>query len=83
MFFKKIETEGIAHYAYMVGDGAYVAVIDPVRDMGIYMHEARKAGLKIAYIFETHRNEDFISGSRELGDKTGATVYISGHVRSS
>jgi hydroxyacylglutathione hydrolase len=79
MFFKKIETEGIAHYAYMVGDGAYVAVIDPVRDMGIYMHEARKAGLKIAYIFETHRNEDFISGSRELGDKTGATVYISGH----
>lgn len=79
MFFKNIETKGIAHYSYMVGDGDYIAVIDPVRDVGIYMHEARKAGMRIKYIFETHRNEDFVSGSPELSEKTGATVYISGH----
>ena len=58
MFFKQIETKGIAHYSYMVGDEDYIAVIDPVRDVGIYMEEARKAGMKIKYIFETHRNED-------------------------
>ena len=79
MFFKKIETKGIAHYSYMVGDNGNIAVIDPVRDVGIYMNEARKAGLKIKYIFETHRNEDFVSGSMELGEKSGATIYISGH----
>lgn len=79
MFFKKIETKGIAHYSYMVGDNGHIAVIDPVRDVGIYMNEARKAGMKIKYIFETHRNEDFISGSMELGEKSGATIYISDH----
>lgn len=79
MFFKKIETEGLAHYSYMIGDANEIAVIDPMRDIDIYMHEARKAGMRIKYIFETHRNEDFIAGSMELADKTGATIYISEH----
>lgn len=79
MFFKRIETEGIAHYSYMVGDENHIAIIDPVRDVGIYMHEARKVGMKIQHIFETHRNEDVVSGSMELGEKTGATIHISGH----
>ncbi len=79
MYFKKIETQGIAHYSYMVGDEEFIAVIDPVRDVGIYMKEARKAGLKIKYILETHRNEDYVSGARELGHKTGASIYVSGH----
>lgn len=79
MFFKKIETKGIAHFSYMIGDGDYIAVIDPVRDIGIYMDEARKAGKRIKYIFETHRNEDYVSGSMELAEKTGAQIYISGH----
>ena len=79
MFFKIVETKGIAHYSYIVGDGDYIAVIDPVRDVGIYMEEARKAGMRIKYIFETHRNEDYVSGSIELGEKTGATIYISAH----
>ncbi len=79
MFFKRVETKGLAHYSYMIGDGEYIAVIDPMRDVGVYMHEARKAGMQIKYIFETHRNEDFVVGSRELGEKTGAKIYISGH----
>jgi len=79
MFFKKIESEGLAHYSYMVGEGKEVAVIDPRRDVGVYIKEARKEGLKINYILETHRNEDYIVGSRELAERTGATIYISGH----
>ena len=79
MFFKKIETEGLAHYSYMIGDANDIAVIDPMRDVEVYMHEARKAGMRIKYIFETHRNEDFVIGSMELADKTGATIYISDH----
>ncbi len=79
MYFKMVETEGLAHYSYMIGDGDDIAVIDPMRDIEIYMHEARKAGMRIKYILETHRNEDFIVGSMELAEKTGATIYISGH----
>ncbi len=79
MYFKVVETEGLAHYSYMIGDGDDIAVIDPMRDIDSYMHEARKAGMRIKYIFETHRNEDFIIGSMELAEKTGATIYISDH----
>ena len=79
MFYKKIETEGLAHYSYMIGDADDIAVIDPMRDVEVYMHAAREAGMRIKYIFETHRNEDFVIGSIELAENTGATVYISGH----
>jgi len=79
MYFKKFETKGLAHYSYMIGDDAEIAVIDPMRDVEIYMQEARKAGMRIKYIFETHRNEDFVIGSMELAEKTGATIYISEH----
>ncbi len=79
MFFKQIESEGLAHYSYMVGEGNEAAVIDPRRDIGVYLKEARKNGLKIKYILETHRNEDYIIGSRELAERTGAAIYISGH----
>ena len=79
MFFKQIETKSLAHYSYMIGDGDDIAVIDPMRDVSVYMHEARKAGMRIKYIFETHRNEDYVIGSMELAEKTGAKVYISDH----
>lgn len=79
MFFKKIVTEGLAHYSYMIGDADDIAVIDPMRDVEIYMHEARIAGMRIKYILETHRNEDFLIGSMELAEKTGAMIYISAH----
>ncbi len=79
MFFKRIVTKGLAQYSYMVGDGETLAIIDPMRDVEVYMEEARLAGMRIEYIFETHRNEDFLVGSRELSEKTGAKVYISDH----
>lgn len=79
MFFKQIESAGLAHFSYMVGEGKEVAVIDPRRDIGVYLEEARREGLKIKYILETHRNEDYIIGSMELAERTGATIYLSGH----
>lgn len=85
MYFRKIFTPGLLHYSYIVGDRDEIAIIDPMRDVDVYMEEARKANKKITHIFETHRNEDYISGSMELSEKTGAEIYISkyeelGHV---
>lgn len=77
MFLKKIDTKGLAHYSYLIGSGSEFAVIDPRRDVEIYIKEARKANKKITHIFETHRNEDYISGAVELAEKTGAKIYIS------
>lgn len=77
MFFKRIETDGLAHYSYLIGDGGKAFVIDPMRDVQIYLDIAAEEGLKITDIFESHRNEDYIIGSIELADKTGANIHIS------
>lgn len=79
MFFKKIESEGLAHFSYMIGDEKELAVIDPRRDIQIYLDTANEEGMRITTILETHRNEDYIVGSIELAEKSGATIYLSGH----
>lgn len=50
MLFKKIESEGLAHYSYMIGDKTEAAVIDPRRDIDVYLKEAAENGMKIKYI---------------------------------
>ena len=75
MLFKKIESEGLAHYSYIIGDKTEAAVIDPRRDIDVYLNEAAENGMKIKYIFETHRNEDYIVGSRALAEATGAEIF--------
>lgn len=79
MFFQKIESKGLAHFSYLVGDDGMAFVIDPMRDIQIYIDIANENGLIITDIFETHRNEDYISGSLELSTLTGADIHISGH----
>lgn len=74
MFLKKIKSEGLAHLSYILGDGGRAAVIDPRRDCGIYQEIADREGCRIAGIFETHRNEDYVTGSVELARRTGATI---------
>ncbi|GAF52902.1 LOW QUALITY PROTEIN: metallo-beta-lactamase family protein [Psychrobacter sp. JCM 18900] len=74
MLLEKIKTPGLSHLSYLVGSGGQAAVIDPRRDCAIYVEKARAAGLEITHIFETHRNEDLVSGAPILAAMTGATV---------
>lgn len=74
MLLEKIKTPGLSHLSYLVGSGGQAAVIDPRRDCAIYVEKARAAGLEITHIFETHRNEDLVSGAPILAEITGATV---------
>ena len=75
MIFERIKSEGIAHNSYLIGSGSDAAIIDPRRDCQIYLHLAQQKGLKIKYIFETHRNEDYVIGSVELNNLTKAEIY--------
>jgi rhodanese-related sulfurtransferase len=75
MFFERIESKGLAHYSYMIGDGIEATVIDPRRDCEIYKKKAREAGFAIKTILETHRNKDYIIGSAELASRTGAEIW--------
>jgi len=75
MLFERVESEGLAHYSYIVGDGNEAVVIDPRRDCEIYPKMASKEGMRITSVFETHRNEDYVVGSVELSSRTGAEIW--------
>ena len=75
MKIKKIKTDSIAHLSYIVISKNEAAVIDPRRDCEEYISFASSEGAEIKYIFETHRNEDLVTGSRELRRHTGAGIY--------
>lgn len=75
MLFRRFESEGLAHYSYIIGDGTGAAVIDPRRDIGDYLAAAAEAGTAIRLVLETHRHEDFVSGARHLAARTGAAHF--------
>jgi hydroxyacylglutathione hydrolase len=75
MIFERIRSEGLALLSYFIGSGGEAAVIDPRRDVDVYLDIARKNNLRIKYALETHRNEDYVTGSLELRAKTGCEIY--------
>lgn len=79
MFFERIKTPGIAQIAYLIGDKGEAAVVDPRRDVEVYLAKAREQGLTIRYVVETHRQEDFVLGSAELARLTGAKIVNGSH----
>jgi hydroxyacylglutathione hydrolase len=75
MWFERIESKGLAHYSYLVGDQGEAMAIDPRRDCDVYVDLAARHGYRLAHILETHRNEDYAIGSVELAARTGAEVW--------
>jgi len=76
MYFEQFYLGCLAHASYMIGSGGEAAVVDPQRDVDIYLKAAEEQGLKISHIFETHLHADFVSGHKELAARTGAKIYI-------
>jgi hydroxyacylglutathione hydrolase len=77
MYFEQFYLGCLAHASYMLGSEGEAVVVDPQRDVDIYLEAAEKQGLAIRAIFETHLHADFVSGHRELAARTGATIYLS------
>ena len=78
MYFKQFYLGCLAHASYLIGSEGEAAVIDPQRDIDQYMKEAEREGLRIKYVIETHLHADFVSGHKELAEKTGAEIVF-GH----
>jgi glyoxylase-like metal-dependent hydrolase (beta-lactamase superfamily II) len=66
----------LAHASCLVGSEGVVAVIDPQRDVDIYIDTAAQKGLRIEHIVETHLHAHFVSRHRELAERTGARIYL-------
>ena len=78
--FETVRTDGLAHLSYLIGDrsSGRAAVMDPRRDVDVYLELARQHRLTITHAIETHIHADFVSGSRELAARTGtAKIYVS------
>lgn len=69
----------LAQASYFVGcqQTSEAIVIDPARDVEPYLAAAEAEGMRIVATTETHIHADFVSGSRELAERAGATLYLS------
>ena len=76
MEFQQFYLSCLAHASYLLGSEGEAAVVDPQRDVEIYLDEAKRLGLQIRYVIETHLHADFVSGHLELARRTGAEVLI-------
>src|SRR6202047_1204744 len=76
MYFEQFYLGGLAHASYMLASQGEAVVVDPQRDVDIYLKAAEENGARILHIFETHLHADFVSGHRELAARTGAKIYI-------
>jgi hydroxyacylglutathione hydrolase len=76
MHFEQFYLGCLSHASYMLASDGEAVVVDPQRDVEIYIKAAAEQGVAIRHIFETHLHADFVSGHRELAARTGATMYI-------
>jgi glyoxylase-like metal-dependent hydrolase (beta-lactamase superfamily II)/rhodanese-related sulfurtransferase len=76
MHVEQLYTSCLSEAAYFIANGNEAAVIDPLRDVDVYLKKAEEKGATIKYIFETHFHADFVSGHLELAKKTGATIVF-------
>ena len=79
MLFQPIYDEDLAQGSYLIGcqaTGEAIAV-DPRRDAHTFVRLAEHHGVRITAVTETHIHADYQSGSRELAELTGATLYLS------
>ena len=79
MEFKRFKTPGIAHNAYIIGTKGIGILIDPRRDVEEYLTHAREKKLNIKYVLQTHRQEDFVLGSKAIKNLTDAIVVAGEH----
>src|SRR5205823_387230 len=76
MYFEQFYLGCLAHASYLLASGGEAVVVDPQRDVALYLKAAAEHGFTIGHIFETHLHADFVSGHKELASRTGARIYI-------
>ena len=76
MYIEQIYTNCLAQASYYIESEGLVAIVDPMRDIDIYMDIAKKRNAKIKYILNSHFHADFVSGHLDLASKTDAIIVF-------
>src|SRR5256885_1078053 len=79
MLLKRLYDLKLAQASYLLGcpSAGEAIVVDPNRDIDQYLRAAADEGLRITHVTETHIHADFVSGSRELAERSGAHLLLS------
>jgi hydroxyacylglutathione hydrolase len=67
----------LAHYSYLLVSGDQALVVDPGRDVAVYLDQAKKEGARITGVFLTHNHADFVAGHTELAKRANCPIYAS------
>lgn len=78
MFFQQIIADGLGCFSYMIGcpRSGTMAVVDPRRDVQVYLDTAREHGMRITHVIDTHIHADHVTGAHELRATTGADLCM-------
>ena len=79
MIFQQILNEEQGCLSYLIGCGqcGEAAIVDPARDrVDDYVQMARRKGLSITHVLETHIHADHVSGNQALAARTGARIHL-------
>jgi len=78
MHLEQIYLGCLSQASYLIVDErtGTAAVVDPRRDVGIYLEKARERGATIRHVLLTHFHADFLAGHIELRERTGAKLHL-------
>ena len=76
MKIEQIYTSCLSQGSYYIVSENEAVIIDPLRETQQYIDKAKKDGVKIKYVFETHFHADFVSGHIDLARNTGAEIIF-------
>lgn len=76
LMFEQYYLACLSQASYLIGDRhtGRAVVVDPQRDVSVYLADAQAHGLRIERVIETHVHADFLSGHLELAAATGARI---------
>ncbi len=74
--FRQYNLGVLSHYSYLIGSGGEAMIVDPARDIGRYLDDAKALNLKITRVYITHSHADFVAGHMELAKACGAEIVV-------
>ena len=76
MIIEQIYTGCLFQASYYIESNGESAIIDPIREVDLYIDKAKNNNSKIKYVFETHFHADFVSGHLTLSKKTNSKIIF-------
>lgn len=72
----QLRRNGKGCLSYVVGSRGEAAIVDPSLEIDAYLAAAKREGLRITHVLETHVHADHLSRARELSGAAGAKLVL-------